>query len=612
VRSIAVTGFSPHTEHLCRLLNQHSRDIDAASYGETHVELLRAAMRASKADAMIQVGGPRANELLQRILESRRRPVIVLWVGTDVMAVAKVPAELERVRVTNVVHWAVAPHLVDELGALGIAARHVPIASAPVPETISPLPQAFTVLSYLPEPSREFYGQRYIWEAAKALPDVSFFVVGRGKPERRAPPNVVYLGYVPDMNARIDASSVLVRLTPHDGLSLGVVEALARGRHVIWTHPYPGVIHAPSPIEAIEALSALREAHAAGTLRPNEAGIRVVASQHGATRIASGLSGALEDVIDQTKRAIPGRRAERKVAISGPLPACVRVTANCRKYSHKLWPLMLLTASRTDRLISLIDLLRSDAWYAIGQPIPPALFDLAASVSGKRRIIHWIRSEDSVLNSCPSLIRKFKGARFEHFAQTEEIAERLRNLGLRPQVAPVATVARPERAVQPFPTMLTLLLFATREKPDPLIRTFYERLMRAFAAEPVRYIIAGGGQLDVPRGVSLETVGWRYDLRSVYDRSTAFVRLFDKDLDATTLVEALLRGRYVLTSEEFPFTERITTYESLELSVRALLQRHSVGRLVPQMEAAQTMSALYSPERCLNALANACAPVPLQ
>ena len=88
------------------------------------------------------------------------------------------------------------------------------------------MPPNFTVLPYLPAPRREFYGQRHIWEAATALPDVRFLAVGRGERERNAPPNVQYLRQVGDMDTWIDASSVLLRITPHDGLSLGVVEAL--------------------------------------------------------------------------------------------------------------------------------------------------------------------------------------------------------------------------------------------------------------------------------------------------------------------------------------------------------------------------------------------------
>ena len=302
MRSVLITGFVPHTAHLSRLLNDFSPDIRARWYGDTRLDLLRAATHASYADASITIGGPRPKTLLEHIANARGVPAIVQWSGSDVTAIAANRVALEQLRLKHYFHWASGEHLVEELAHLGIKSRFVPTATALNASAIAAMPAEFAVLTYLPEPRRDFYGQRSVWEAAQLLTDVKFMVVGRGGPERNAPPNVEYVGQVSDMQARIDSASVLLRITPHDSLSQGVIEALARGRHVVWTYAYPGVIQARSQSEAIEALSKLREAHRSGSLTLNEEGIRITRNVHDPHHIARGVTAALSDAIEIARR----------------------------------------------------------------------------------------------------------------------------------------------------------------------------------------------------------------------------------------------------------------------------------------------------------------------
>jgi len=48
-------------------------------------------------------------------------------------------------------------------------------------EPIKPLPQTFRVLTYLPQPRRNFYGAQLVYDVARALPEVPFTVVGAGE-----------------------------------------------------------------------------------------------------------------------------------------------------------------------------------------------------------------------------------------------------------------------------------------------------------------------------------------------------------------------------------------------------------------------------------------------
>lgn len=604
MRSVLVTGFAPHTGHLCRLLNEHATDVRATYYGDTRFELIRAVAHASYADAWIMVGGPLPNELLRSIFEFRGRPAIMLWIGSDVTTIAERPSDLEQLHLRDIVHWATAPHLIEELAALGISARYVPTAAAAVPSIITPMPSAFTVMTYLPAPRREFYGQKYVWKAASALPDVKFFVVGRGEPEHNSPPNVEYLGQVSDMESRLDAASVLLRLTRHDSLSQGVIEALARGRHVIWTYPYPGVIYTRSPNEAIDSLLKLREAHHAGLLSTNETGLRQVCLAHNPNDVAARIIAALEDAIRATKK--PSRdHAKRTLAISGQDIPAARVASNCSRYSLELQPRLLSTSDRTGTIISAIRLLTSDAWYTIGDPFAPATFEFAAFLTNKRRVIHWVGSDVDMLTQKVSLLRKFRSRRFTHLAQNDEIARRLSQVGLPSYVVPLSTFQQVDE-VRELPRVLTLLLYLPARNSDFFGRRHYERMMRSLSDEPLHYIVIGGGAISAPANVSVEELGWRHDISSTYERATALLQLDNAESIPTMVIEALLHGRYVLYSNDFPFTARVCDYDALEIHVRELLKQHSQGLLMPHIEAAKAMNGLYSPVRCLHLLAEAC------
>src|SRR5206468_2826437 len=133
------------------------------------------------------------------------------------------------------------PWLVDELADIGDKAEHLPVTAVAAANPPQPLRSAFRDLSYLPDPRPEFYRDARVYAIAGAMLDVEFAVTGAGGRNPAAPPNVRFLGYVSDTAAQIDASPVLLRLPDHDGKSMLVLETLARARHVVWTHEFPGV-----------------------------------------------------------------------------------------------------------------------------------------------------------------------------------------------------------------------------------------------------------------------------------------------------------------------------------------------------------------------------------
>lgn len=79
-----------------------------------------------------------------------------------------------------------------------------------------------------------------------------------------------------------------------------MLEALAHGRHVIYTYPFPYVRHVPYGDEraAIASLAELHGMHLSGALEVNTEGQAYVLSEHGEARTARRLAEAFSGTGD--------------------------------------------------------------------------------------------------------------------------------------------------------------------------------------------------------------------------------------------------------------------------------------------------------------------------
>lgn len=177
--------------------------------------------------------------------------VVRWWVGTDVHHCLQASEHARAARALDAavdVNLAVAPHLVEELAGIGIRAVHSPsvcdLTAAEQASSPEPLPSA--VLVYLPGDRRAFYGEAMVVAAIEANPDLSFIIVSDETHTLARFPNVRSLGWVEDMESVWPQVGAVLRMTEHDGLPRIVLEALARGRYVIYAWPLPGCWHAGS------------------------------------------------------------------------------------------------------------------------------------------------------------------------------------------------------------------------------------------------------------------------------------------------------------------------------------------------------------------------------
>lgn len=277
---IAILGLPYFGKMLAGLLSE--RGWKASYYAHPGRDItgwLRLAPALAKSDIVylvstrVDIGSPQ-----DRFMRVRRRPVVVHWVGTDVLIALEEHAKqnISTRLVEAPHHWCDAPWLVDELRPMGIRAEYVPLPIPVLEAEPSPLPGRFRVLMYLPVDAfdREVFDIDTLLRLPVELPEVEFILIPSPADSLPGPlpANLQTPGWVDDMDALYREVSALVRLVSHDGMSFMVLEALSRGRQVIYTYPLPHVVQA-SGFEAVAAaVRGLAARHQAGTLTLNEEG----------------------------------------------------------------------------------------------------------------------------------------------------------------------------------------------------------------------------------------------------------------------------------------------------------------------------------------------------
>ena len=227
--------------------------------------------------------------------------IIMVWCGSDtIFAQAEYAKGLIDPWVTERVHWAIAPWLAEEVRSLGVDCEYVPATQfVDTVEHPKPLPKKFSVLLYVRDTNKSgLYGWDRMAEVARKLPHIDFNLYGLLEGQTLSgPPNIHIHGWTSDPRGILEGATVVYRPVRHDGLSLSVLEALAHGRHVVWTYPLTGCIHAPNAQVARDELERLYTAHQSGTLELNETGRDYVAANHNAVAARADLLRRFEKIV---------------------------------------------------------------------------------------------------------------------------------------------------------------------------------------------------------------------------------------------------------------------------------------------------------------------------
>jgi hypothetical protein len=188
------------------------------------------------------------------------KPTLAVWIGSDVYRLQLEKnhmARLEKNRDFITANIADSPALVEELATMGIKAEWVPTISKKMQYQSLPLPDPLSVLVYLTPDRHPFYGSAIVSRVIELLPNIKFTIVGGYDFGGNIPPNVTIAGYVDSMDEIYKKAYILLRPTLHDGLSQMVLEALGRGRQVIWSMPFPHCQTASKPEQIVDIIKDL-------------------------------------------------------------------------------------------------------------------------------------------------------------------------------------------------------------------------------------------------------------------------------------------------------------------------------------------------------------------
>ena len=593
-----IIGFEYFGRQLARLMADHGERWSLTFRGASYLEKMRAAIELRGADALVCFGGPGPDAVLTEVARRNGVPIVVIWAGTDVITASKDPAMLEVLKQDGAANLSVAPWLVDELRALGVEATYVPVGAVRAVEQPPVLPGRFRVISYLPEPRRAFYGEKAVYTVAAAMPDVRFTIVGSGGANPVAPKNVEFLGYVRDMTHLIDESVALLRLPEHDGKSMLVLETLARGRHVVWTYDFPGVARANSISEAVAQLRRLQTAHERGELGPNYDGLSFVRDDCAPEKLVNGFEDAL-DRADSRKRSERAKRP-RSVVLSGYALFSAQI-ANAVRGTSDVWEPRVLRANRRfERIVSAAHMASANVWYTIGTPIPDRWLHLVATILRKPRVVHWVGSDVMLLKDNSALLRWCKHANVTHLAEVDWMIDELAQKGINAHLAPLPPQVRIPDVIPPLPEKFTVLLYLPGSRGEFYGLREYERLFRAFAGKPVRFLVVGGGSFYAPPECDVAKLGWCTDLSEAYCRSTVLLRFTRHDGLSLMALEALSYGRHLIWTKAFPFGHQVCDYADCKREIDALLELHLAGRLVSQRDAAEFVRGTYDRSSCID------------
>jgi hypothetical protein len=302
---VLILGLSYFGRLLAEQLSGRGWDANYAPHpGRSAVGWGRLLPRIARADVLYLISSRSERWAPQDVMMLlRRKPVVIHWVGTDASraTAAHRQGNLSARIAENATHWCDAPWLVEELRRAGIRSDYVGLPIPLANSTPPPLPAEFRVLMYLPADARDraVFDEDTILRLPEAFPDVAFTLLpataaGLG---RELPANVETPGWVSNLDAIYRESTVLLRQTTHDGMAFTAVEALARGRYVIWSYPIAGGIRA-SGFEAVRAqLQGLLERHRAGVLPLNLSGRAFALSNFAPGRLMSQLDRRLQELV---------------------------------------------------------------------------------------------------------------------------------------------------------------------------------------------------------------------------------------------------------------------------------------------------------------------------
>ncbi|MFT5778964.1 MAG: hypothetical protein ACI837_001921 [Crocinitomicaceae bacterium] len=237
---------------------------------------IKARLQIPRADCVFSINGTIESSGVFDLALKKNVPLVMNWVGTDVLKAidAYKNSRHQQHYIDKAIHFCEVDWIQEELREIGIEAEVVNFAAFDKRYELMDAPgNILKVLSYIPGNRSDFYGMQTFIRLAEKFPEAEFSIAGtEGLDYQPLPANLKALGWVKDMDALYKQIHVCVRYTEHDGLSTFILEALARGKQVLYKNPYNHCMHCPDELELEKQLNALHLKLKAGESLVNKAG----------------------------------------------------------------------------------------------------------------------------------------------------------------------------------------------------------------------------------------------------------------------------------------------------------------------------------------------------
>lgn len=192
-----------------------------------------------------------------KIAKMLQKKVLTHWIGTDARYTDEGRVNFKKLKYIDK-HISCFQAISDQLAGHNIDTEIVPIVPFKLKFDLAKMPEKDSVLIYMPKGVESDYGYEEISKVFPMFPDLKFNIVANDDKEKFSKfKNVYVLGRLPlsEMEHLYDNISIVVRIHVNDGLSMSVLEALAKGKRVIWNYDFPYCLPGKTAEEIIESIN---------------------------------------------------------------------------------------------------------------------------------------------------------------------------------------------------------------------------------------------------------------------------------------------------------------------------------------------------------------------
>ena len=247
-------------QHIIPVLEEKYDVIDLRNNKKNKIlQILTWFLSVKDVDVVYNVSTSNHFWLQAKVAKLMRKKVITHWIGTDVLHVTEGRTSPQRLAIVDK-HFVCFSELQTELKAKGIEAEVLPVIPFNLRFSISKMPKEHAILIYMPDGREEFYGYKALKKVFRYAYQIQFYIVANSSVDKFSEfKNVKVMGTLSleQMEDLYNKISIVIRNVKHDGLSMSVVEAMAKGKKVIWNYSIPNVICAKSAEEICNELNAI-------------------------------------------------------------------------------------------------------------------------------------------------------------------------------------------------------------------------------------------------------------------------------------------------------------------------------------------------------------------